>query len=539
MIEKLIEDWWTSSTERVYQQPFAALLVAQGHRVVHVTRHCGMELGKDVISIAPDGMIHGFQLKTCKGARFSLSEWQKDISHQLADLVESPCNHPSFGTSENHQPWLVVNGGVEEEVTRAIEDRNVEYSRRFGRRLKIKVVGDLVRETLDYKEAIWASTPQHIKLLLEAYLEDGKRNFDKSRFSTLLSFLFEPSNPGHEKADLRRRITLAPILTTFVLRNHSAEENWCAEIDAMTMCWSYIHAAEIKGGLSSSETKQTKDAVFCLILRAMEGLYAEVQSNPTLFQEGIAYAFGWVRMRSVWVLGVLSALALHKRSINSPDDQLEDLIDKVFNCKHTLPRIWGEAVIPHFLAIVLLSITKSAHVFNELPLLMLCEAMATANNSDSRIAMATPYIGPDQYLHHLRHAEDPELRFENAGYSWYLSPLIDMLTALGWRQRLALQWDKISKIRPEWFECENEWEEFIWRAAKGTNLTGAFDVPQSWSKLVEDVKKLDDEKVDKHFGGSTALGLLFLMAFPHRVSRALVRSIFVSSLRLGSNGFVD
>jgi len=539
VIEKLIEDWWTSSTERVYQQPFAALLVAQGHRVVHVTRHCGMELGKDLISIDPDGMVHAFQLKTCKGARFSLSEWQKDISSQLADLVESPCIHASFGTSENHQPWLVVNGGVEEEVTRAIEDRNVEYLRRFGRQLKIKVLGDLVKETLDYKEAIWATTPQHIKLLLEAYLENGKRNFDKDRFSKLLSFLFEPSNVGHEKSDLRRRITLAPILTTFALRNHSAEQNWCAEIDALTICWSYIHAAELKVGLPSSETRKTKDAVFCLIVRAMEGLYSEVKNNPTLFQEGFEYAYGWVRLRSIWVIGVLSALALHKRSVNSPDDQLEDLIDQVFQCEHTRPLIWGEAAVPQFLAFVLSSISKSAHLSKEAPLLRLCEAITTMNDINSKVAMATPYISPDQYLHHLRHPADPELQFDNAGYSWYLSSIIDIMTSLGWRQRLASQWDKISQIRSEWFECENEWEEYVWRAEKGVNLTVAFDVPQSWAKLCEDVKNLDDTKVDNHFGGSPALGLLYLMAFPHRVSRTLIRSIFVTSWQLGNKGCVD
>jgi hypothetical protein len=153
--------------------------------------------------------------------------------------------------------------------------------------------------------------------------------------------------------------------------------------------------------------------------------------------------------------------------------------------------------------------------------------------------MATPYIGPDQYLHHLRHPADPELQFDNAGYSWYLSSIIDIMTSLGWRQQLASQWDKISQIRSEWFECENEWEEYVWRAEKGVNLTGAFDVPQSWAKLCEDVKNLDDTKVDNHFSGSPALGLLYLMAFPHRVSRTLIRSIFVTSWQLGNKGCVD
>lgn len=153
----------------------------------------------------------------------------------------------------------------------------------------------------------------------------------------------------------------------------------------------------------------------------MEGLYGEVLSNPILFQEGFEYAFGWVRLRSIWVLGVLSALALHKRSVNSPDDRLEYMIDQVFQSNSTQPLIWGEAVVPHFLAIVLSSIAKSAHVSSEAPLLMLCEALTLTNNINSKHTLATPYVGPDQHLHHLRHPGSLEMQFDNAGYSWYLS----------------------------------------------------------------------------------------------------------------------
>lgn len=51
MIERVIENWLDNASEKTYQVPFCYMLVKQGHKIIHLSRHCGMEHGKDIITI--------------------------------------------------------------------------------------------------------------------------------------------------------------------------------------------------------------------------------------------------------------------------------------------------------------------------------------------------------------------------------------------------------------------------------------------------------------------------------------------------------
>ena len=91
MLERVIENWLDKTTERSFQQPYCYMLSAEGHTIIHLTRHCGMELGKDIITIAPDGTPCVFQLKT---GNISLSRWQTKVSPQTFDLILGKINPP-------------------------------------------------------------------------------------------------------------------------------------------------------------------------------------------------------------------------------------------------------------------------------------------------------------------------------------------------------------------------------------------------------------------------------------------------------------
>ena len=104
MLERVIENWLDKTTERSFQQPYCYMLSAEGHTIIHLTRHCGMELGKDIITIAPDGTPCVFQLKT---GNISLSRWQTKVSPQTFDLILGKINHPSIDNSKQHRSYLV------------------------------------------------------------------------------------------------------------------------------------------------------------------------------------------------------------------------------------------------------------------------------------------------------------------------------------------------------------------------------------------------------------------------------------------------
>src|SRR6478752_2388270 len=104
------------------------MLAAKGHRILHSSRHTALELGKDVLSIDPNGTPMAYQLKGNPGGRLSLLEFRK-IEAQLHELATLPIEHPSVG-SGRHRAFLVTNGRVEEDVQGAIQRFNRAHRRR-------------------------------------------------------------------------------------------------------------------------------------------------------------------------------------------------------------------------------------------------------------------------------------------------------------------------------------------------------------------------------------------------------------------------
>jgi hypothetical protein len=113
VLERLIESWLDSASERSYQAPFCQMLAGEGHLVVHSTRHAQIEFGKDVISIAPDGTPCAFQLKGNPGGRLTLGQL-REIKPQLLELVTQPIVHPGVPEAARHRCYLVTNGEADE-----------------------------------------------------------------------------------------------------------------------------------------------------------------------------------------------------------------------------------------------------------------------------------------------------------------------------------------------------------------------------------------------------------------------------------------
>jgi hypothetical protein len=55
---------------------FCQMLQAQGHTLLHLTHHCAMELGTDVITIGPNKIPCAYQLKGSLNKQIGLKEVQ-------------------------------------------------------------------------------------------------------------------------------------------------------------------------------------------------------------------------------------------------------------------------------------------------------------------------------------------------------------------------------------------------------------------------------------------------------------------------------
>lgn len=118
MIERLTETWLNRANERSFQIPFAHWLAFKGYTILHVSRHCGMELGKDILAVAPDGVPCAYQLKGANGGRITLGMWRDDLGKQIHPLANTKLVHSSLHTNQHHRSYIVTNGTFDEEVMR-------------------------------------------------------------------------------------------------------------------------------------------------------------------------------------------------------------------------------------------------------------------------------------------------------------------------------------------------------------------------------------------------------------------------------------
>ena len=130
MIERVIENWLDRASERSFEAAFCYMLIAEGYTILHMTRHSPIEMGKDVIAIAPDGIPCAFQLKSAEGGELTLTQYRNHVERQIPSLVEFRPEHPSLPPFTSHRAYLVTNGTLAEETIAAIRSQNESYAQR-------------------------------------------------------------------------------------------------------------------------------------------------------------------------------------------------------------------------------------------------------------------------------------------------------------------------------------------------------------------------------------------------------------------------
>lgn len=235
MHERLVEGWLDSASERSYQAPFVQMLAAQGHRIIHSTRHSPIELGKDVVTVDKEGTPCGFQLKGNPGGRLTLNSF-RDIEPQIRELLNTPISLPGV-PSKPHRSFLVTNGYVDEEATHAIEAMNAGYVRDGlpNRQLHVLNRGDLLRMANDLGHSMWPTEVPQLHYLLQMLLESGAGAFPVDRFHTMLGEILGLSDRKDWRApEVRRRVTSAALMTSISLMNFTSRNNHAAVISAWT-----------------------------------------------------------------------------------------------------------------------------------------------------------------------------------------------------------------------------------------------------------------------------------------------------------------
>ena len=531
MLEKIIENWLDKATERSFQEPFCYMLSADGHTIIHSTRHTAMELGKDIITIDSNRIPCAFQLKT---GNISLAKWQNEVSRQIDDLVVGKIPDSLINSPKHHKSYLVTNGRIEEEVIRAIDDKNRTWADLVHPDCHLKTMarGQLLEKATELGTELWPSELSDTKILLEMFLENGEGIIPKAKLASLfestvpLEFLGNGKEPP--KSHCARSIASAGLLCAIVTSNFSKKNNHVAEIEAWTLYIAYVLAVAERWGIPIKAYKNELEIIAKpSIYNSLANLCNEIKERDSLI-EGDPFTDSYVyRIRLTWLLGLMSIYALWRRKDKIEKDETDDFLLEFCKEKQHLLELWGEAAIPQFLAFFWYFRKISATMGPNIFLCHLISAICQRNGPNSKTFLANPYYEADDLLPHLfapilGPGEDP-LDETFTGSSYALEGLVHLFVRRNWKQTMKGLWPGISKLASVSFKPKNPWDFYRWRNTDGKR----WDMYPEPTKKWEELKALSFESegacIPPTIKNDPILLLLFLCVYPHRMNAEIMR----------------
>jgi hypothetical protein len=532
VLERVLETWLDKANERSFQVPFCHSLAFEGYKVIHMSRHCGMELGKDILAIAPDGTPCAYQLKGVNGGKLSLGKWRNEVQKQMYDLVMGRIVHPSITTSKPHRSYLVINGELDEEVSRAIDDFNVARRQEGNGHLRICTIlkGELLDSFRRLQTDFWPRELSDTKTFLELFLETGKSSLPRGKlaslFESVLSFS-KVNGKAPSKRRCARSIASCAILCSTAVSAFSNAENHVAEFEAWTVFLSYVLAMAERWKLSRSHWQFEADLALEAIYTALGRLCDELMKRQE-FIEGSSLAettfYGlFMRIRITHLLGLMSIYALWRRERKEIEPERDEFL-REFCLKHVGKLLlWGEHAAPQFLAFYFYYRTIDAGWNPDRFLLGIINAITKANAPNSRQALATPYYTIEEMLPYLVGMPEEPLEDHFNEASFTLEAFIHLVVPSNLKAAIQNIWPETTRIAARSFKPERKWGYYFWRCERGKYEEIIAAPNQKWGDLKVIASEHKGRELPKLIKNVPIQYLCFLCVFPHRLHANGVR----------------
>lgn len=530
MLERIIENWLDNASERSFQQPYCYMLSADGHTIIHSTRHSAMELGKDIITIAPDGTPCAFQLKA---GNISLTKWRNEVGSQTSDLVNLRVNHPSIDSPKHHRSYLVTNGNIAEEVSRAIDDRNQAWASQGQSYLHLETIvhGELFAKAKELGTDLWPSELDDVKTLLEMFLENGKGVIPKAKLASLfeavvpLKLLDNGKKPPKKRS--ARSIASAGLLCAIATSSFSNKNNHVAEIEAWMLYIAYVFAVAERWDLPIGTYKNELEIAKYSVYNSLTNLCDEIKDRSDL-AEGFPLEDSYVYdVRVTWLLGLMSIYALWRRRDKIDEDEMDDFLREFCKEKCGELKLWGEAAIPQFLAFFWYFRKINATMGPTVSLYHLISTICQQNGPNSRTFLANPYYEADDILPHLLApilGPGEDLLEETfTGKSYALEGLVHLFVRTSWKQTMKRLWPGVSKLAFVSFKPQNPWDFYRWKNKDGERCDVFPKPTQEWEKLKALSFESEGTCIPPTIKNDPILLLLFLCVYPHRMNAEIMR----------------
>ena len=523
MLERIIENWLDNASEKSFQQPYCYMLSVDGHTIIHSTRHTATELGKDIITIADDGVPCAFQLKS---GNISLSKWQNDVSRQIDDLVVGKIVHSSVDISQHHRSYLVTNGNIAEEVSFAIKGRNETWANQGQPYLNLKTVdrGELFESAKKLGVNLWPSELTDTKTLLEMFLENGKGMLPKEKLASLFESTFSlDSDNKISNNKCRRIIASAGLLCMISTSSFSNENNHVAEIEAWILYIAYVFAFVEKRDLTNKTYKNAIEIAEQAIYDTLSNLCVEIKEREHL-NEGDPLVDSYVyRVRVTLLLGLMSIYSLWRTYIGEPKDVTDDFIREFCNEKWKQLECWGEAAIPQWLAFIWFFEKNVDITLGNKFLKTLIPLITNYNSPNGNGILANPYYQVEDILPHLLGISKEPFMDSFKGQSYALEGLVHLCVRRDLKESIRSVWPDVTRLVSTYYEPDDYCEFYRWRSEKGKNAYKHPNHTQEWKELKMIASESEGTCIPPTIKEHPILLLLFLCVHPHRMNAEIMR----------------
>lgn len=524
MNERALENWLDNANERAFQIPFCHSLAAEGYQVVHMSRHCAMEMGKDILAIDPRGTPCAFQLKDVAGKQMTLSKWRDGLEKQIVALVHNQIVHPSIPSNKRHRPFIVLNGELSEEVARSIDD----FNRGLKRRPKLTAIvrGQLLDRFKKLGTEFWPSEiSAEFKLFLELLLTNGRENLPKAKFAALMESALQleakrakATNAGHT-----RRLAATAILSSYALAPFQKCDNHMAEFEAWTMLFAYVLGYAEKNKLPSKVWHSFAGLVSESMFNAL-GRLCDETSKRKLLIEGDALTDRHVqRVRVTTLVGLFALYAMWRRNRGIEPDETEQFLERFNRERSNQLWLWGEAAAPHFLAAYFYRRTIDASIATEGMIGALVRGICSRNHPRSEKGLPFPYYEAEQVMMSLLGSEENQIKERFVGASFSLQAFWHLLVRCNLKQTAKLFWPDVSQVAFAKFEPDAPWRYFQWRSRKGLTTQLLHNPTQRWSALVAEAADVSGRELPRSLRKFPLESLALLLVYPHRLTASATR----------------
>lgn len=526
MLERVIENWLDKSSERSFEVPFCHMLAAEGHTIIHMTRHSSLEFGKDILTIDKDGKPCAFQLKSAK--KISIKEWRK-INSQVFDLVTQPIDHPSINTDEHHKSYLVTNGILDEEVSIAINSLNRGWKNKGFPHFKLETIvkGEILKKANNLGTNLWPDELEDIKILVDLMFETGTDPFPISKLSILLEelFTFEKLKNGHSptKARCGREISSGALLCSLATRSFTEKKNYIAEIEAWILYIAYVLGLATRWNLPSSLWKGEIEIAKKTIYNSLIELYKECESREHFVEGHALVDQPFYNIRFTMIISMLSILGLWRIKNKIEENEIDDFIRKFCLANIDKLYLWGEAATPQLLAFHWYYKTVEATRRPDFLLRDLIKLMCSANKPRGKGRLANPYYGAEEVVSHIEGIAKNPIEESFAGYSYTLESLLHIFVRRNFKQEVKYLWPDFTKLMKVELILNRKWHFFLRRSKSGTQKVSSPNPTQDWNKLRDSALESEGKCIPNLLINEPIILLLILWIYPHRVNSQIVR----------------